>query len=62
MKALTPQAKSTATCYGIILPSVVLLLLFVYAPVVWAIVSSFYQFEIGGDPRRWRWKGRTRCL
>jgi len=48
MKALTPQAKSTATCYGIILPAMVLLLLFVYAPVVWAVVSSFYQFEIGG--------------
>ncbi len=51
MKALTPKAKSTATCYGIILPAVVLLLVFVYAPVVWAIVSSFFQFEIGGDQK-----------
>lgn len=44
-----PRFRSTATCYGIILPALVLLLVFVYLPVVWAITSSFYQFEIGGD-------------
>ncbi|MBT7065970.1 MAG: sugar ABC transporter permease [Verrucomicrobia bacterium] len=48
MKRISYQLKSTATCYGIILPGVLLLLVFVYAPVVWAIVSSFSQFEIGG--------------
>jgi len=49
VKRISYQFKSTATCYGIILPAVVLLLIFVYAPVVWAIVSSFSQFEIGGS-------------
>ena len=48
MKRLSYQFKSTATCYGIILPGVILLLVFVYAPVVWAILGSFSQFEIGG--------------
>ena len=45
----TPKFRSTASCYGVILPSVVLLLVFTYTPVVWAIISSFYQFEIGGE-------------
>lgn len=43
--------RSTVTCYGIILPAVVLLLIFVYLPVVWAITSSFYDFEIGGEQK-----------
>ena len=51
MKRFNYQFKSTATCYGIILPAVVLLLVFVYLPVVWAIASSFLQFEIGGDQK-----------
>ncbi len=45
----SPKTQSTAACYGIILPSVILLLVFTYTPVVWAIVSSLYQFEIGGE-------------
>jgi raffinose/stachyose/melibiose transport system permease protein len=42
------KSRSTAACYGIILPSIVMLLVFVYLPVTWAIFSSFFQFEIGG--------------
>ena len=45
------KSRSTAACYGIILPSIVLLLVFVYLPVTWAITSSFFQFEIGGDQK-----------
>lgn len=47
----SPKFRSTATCYGIILPAVVLLLVFVYLPVIWAITSSFFQFEIGGESK-----------
>lgn len=43
------RLRSTAACYGIILPGVVLLLTFVYLPVVWAITGSLYEFEVGGD-------------
>jgi len=49
VKRPSHQFQSTATCYGIILPALVLLLIFVYVPVIWAIVSSFSQFEIGGS-------------
>ena len=43
------NARSTLSCYGIILPSAVLLLTFVYLPVAWAFSKSFYRFEIGSD-------------
>jgi len=42
---------STATCYGIILPSLVLLFTFVYLPVLWAFSKSLYEFEVGGEAR-----------
>jgi len=45
------QGRSTLTCYGIILPTMVMLLTFVYLPVVWAFSKSFYAFEIGGASR-----------
>lgn len=48
---MTFRAKSTLTCYGIILPAVVLLLTFVYLPVVWAFMKSLYEFEVGGPAR-----------
>ncbi len=48
-KLYTHKFRSTAVCYGIILPSMMLLLVFVYLPVVWAFFSSFYSFEIGGS-------------
>ena len=51
MKALSHNVRSTAACYGIILPAVVMLLIFVYIPVVWAIVSSLHQFEIGSSQK-----------
>jgi len=34
-------------CYAIVLPSLALLLTFVYLPVAWAFSKSFYEFEIG---------------
>ncbi|MFH0919602.1 MAG: sugar ABC transporter permease [Fibrobacterota bacterium] len=45
------RAKSTLTCYGIILPSLVLLLTFVYLPVFWAFSKSLFDFEVGGVSR-----------
>lgn len=46
---IRPQLKSTLGCYAIILPSIALLLTFVYLPVVWAFSKSLYEFEIGGE-------------
>ena len=48
---LNYKARSTLTCYGIILPTMVMLLTFVYLPVFWAFSKSLYAFEIGGDSR-----------
>ena len=45
------RIRSTAGCYAVILPSAVLVLTFVYLPVVWAFSKSLYAFEIGGDAR-----------
>ena len=46
---MTHRLQSTLGCYAIVLPSLLLLSLFVYVPVLWAFVSSLYQFEIGAD-------------
>ncbi|HEY3323183.1 MAG TPA: sugar ABC transporter permease [Planctomycetota bacterium] len=43
------RLKSTVVCYAIVLPSLLLLMCFVYAPVVWGIAGSFYQFEVGDE-------------
>ena len=45
------RLKSTLGCYTVILPSILLLLTFVYLPVVWAFSKSLYEFEIGGQSR-----------
>lgn len=36
-------------CYALVLPTVALLITFVYIPVVWAFTKSLYEFEIGGE-------------
>ena len=46
---IRPRLKSTLGCYAIVLPSVVLLLTFVYLPVTWAFSKSLYEFEVGGE-------------
>jgi len=46
---IRPSLRSTAGCYAIILPSMVLLLTFIYLPVVWAFSKSLYEFEVGGQ-------------
>ena len=48
---IRPNLRSTLGCYTIILPGVVLLLTFVYLPVVWAFSKSLYEFEVGGSAR-----------
>jgi len=48
---LNYKARSTLTCYAAILPTMALLLTFVYLPVVWAFTRSFYAFEVGGESR-----------
>lgn len=42
------RLRSSAHFYAIILPSIVLLLTFVYLPVFWAFSKSLYTFEVGG--------------
>ena len=39
------------SCYGIALPSLLLLTVFVYLPVTWAFVNSLFAFEIGSASR-----------
>ena len=46
---IRPRLRSTLGCYGIILPSMVMLLTFVYLPVTWAFSKSLYEFEVGGE-------------
>ncbi len=48
---ISPRLQSTLGCYGIMLPSLALLTLFVYLPVAWAFVGSAYEFEIGSGSR-----------
>lgn len=45
------RLRAAAGCYAIVLPSFVLLLTFIYLPVVWAFGKSLYEFEIGGETR-----------
>lgn len=42
------RLRGSARFYAIILPSIVLLLTFVYLPVFWAFSKSLYAFEVGG--------------
>ena len=42
---------STFACYAIILPSMAVLLTFVYLPVVWAFSKSLFEFEVGSASR-----------
>jgi raffinose/stachyose/melibiose transport system permease protein len=52
---LRPQTlarlRFSTGCYLIILPTVALLLTFVYLPVAWAFLKSLYEFEVGSAPR-----------
>ncbi len=47
----SPRIQSTLLCYWLVLPTIALLLTFVYLPVVWAFSKSLYEFEIGAAPR-----------
>ena len=39
-------------CYGLLLPTLVLLGVFMFVPMLWAVVASFFDFEVGGH-RTW---------
>lgn len=43
------RLRFAAGCHLLLLPSMVLLLTFIYLPVAWAFVESLYRFEVGGD-------------
>lgn len=45
------RLRFSAGCYLVILPTLALLLTFVYLPVAWAFLKSLYDFEIGSAPR-----------
>ncbi len=44
---MSVRLESPYHCYVVVLPSLALLLTFVYLPVFWALASSLYEFEIG---------------
>lgn len=46
---LRTQVRASAGLYLIVAPTFVLLAVFNVVPFVWAFVSSFYEFEIGGS-------------
>ena len=48
---IRPSLRSTLGRYAIILPGIVLLLTFIYLPVVWAFSKSLQEFEVGGPAR-----------
>ena len=51
MKEKIKINRSMISCYLIILPGLLLLTLFVYVPVVWAVFSSFFKFEVGSESK-----------
>ncbi len=48
---MSVRLQSSWSCYGIVLPSLLLLTAFVYVPVLWAFIRSLYAFEIGDASR-----------
>ncbi len=51
MKNRFPKLSQTMTCYAIILPSLGMLFVFLYLPVLWALSKSLYEFEIVAPAR-----------
>jgi raffinose/stachyose/melibiose transport system permease protein len=45
------RLRFAASCHALLLPSVVLLLTFIYLPVAWAFLKSLYEFEVGSPAR-----------
>lgn len=45
------RLRGILACYAILLVPLVLLVLFIYLPVVWAFIASLFEFEIGGERR-----------
>lgn len=45
------RLRFSGNCWLIVLPSILLLIVFVYLPVAWAFLKSFYAFEVGTTPR-----------
>ena len=45
------QMKKYFSCYLLILPTYLLLSVFSFIPFFWAFSTSFYEFEIGEQPR-----------
>lgn len=41
--------RDYATCYGLLLPTLILLAIFCVVPFFWAFKTSLYRFEIGGE-------------
>lgn len=48
---LLARLRFSTGCHLIVLPTLALLLTFVYLPVAWAFLKSFYAFEVGAEPR-----------
>lgn len=50
-RATLARLRFSGTIYLLLLPSLALLLTFVYLPVSWAFLKSLYEFEVGAAPR-----------
>jgi len=46
---LSHRTWATATCYALIFPTLAMLVVFVFTPVLWAFSKSLFEFEIGAD-------------
>lgn len=49
-RATLARLRFSGTIYLLLLPSLALLLTFVYLPVAWAFLKSLYEFEVGAPP------------
>ena len=52
----TRTLRFQAGCYGLLLPTLVLLGVFTFTPMIWAFSKSFYRYEVGGEAEA-RWVG-----
>lgn len=50
-KATSSRFAQSLSCYGLLLPTFILLGVFTFIPFVWAFTTSFYELEVGGESK-----------
>jgi len=48
---ISHRTRATLVCYALLLPTLAMLVVFVFTPVIWAFSRSLFEFEIGADSR-----------